>query len=63
MNFDAKSGIESLDVMTISKVAAEQRKGRAGRTRRGTCVRLYAREQVGVLCCAVLACVTDRSCR
>lgn len=35
LNFDAKSGIESLDIEPISRVAAEQRKGRAGRTKQG----------------------------
>lgn len=62
IHYDAKTGIESLDVETISKVflfssnvdslqfcwqvAAEQRKGRAGRTKRGSCIRLYTKAQL-----------------
>lgn len=43
-SFDATTGIDSLVVSPISKVAAEQRKGRAGRTREGKCYRLYTEE-------------------
>jgi len=40
-SFDAKSGVEHLNVVTISKAAANQRTGRAGRTGPGKCFRLY----------------------
>lgn len=39
--FDPRTGIESLAVVPISRVAATQRAGRAGRTRPGQCHRLY----------------------
>ncbi len=39
--FDPRTGMESLIVTPISRNAADQRKGRAGRTRAGTCFRLY----------------------
>lgn len=38
------SGIETLTAVPISKAAAAQRAGRAGRTRPGTCFRLYKEE-------------------
>lgn len=37
------SGLPTLKVQKISKASATQRAGRAGRTRAGTCVRLYTR--------------------
>ncbi|KAF1766657.1 hypothetical protein GCK72_006615 [Caenorhabditis remanei] len=40
-SFDARSGVEHLHVVTISKAAANQRAGRAGRTGPGKCFRLY----------------------
>lgn len=40
-NFNARSGVEHLNVVTISKAAADQRAGRAGRTGPGKCFRLY----------------------
>ncbi|CAJ0956032.1 unnamed protein product, partial [Mesorhabditis belari] len=40
-SFDARSGVEHLHVVTISKAAADQRAGRAGRTGPGKCFRLY----------------------
>lgn len=40
-NYDAEKGVESLTVENISKVAAAQRAGRAGRTGPGKCYRLY----------------------
>uniref|UniRef100_A0A914EIC2 RNA helicase n=1 Tax=Acrobeloides nanus TaxID=290746 RepID=A0A914EIC2_9BILA len=40
-SFDARSGVEYLNVVTISKAAANQRAGRAGRTGPGKCFRLY----------------------
>ncbi|MBC8072299.1 MAG: ATP-dependent helicase HrpB, partial [Deltaproteobacteria bacterium] len=39
---DPWSGLSSLTLAKISKASAEQRAGRAGRTRAGVCVRLYA---------------------
>ena len=40
--FDAKHGINALRVTPISRAAAEQRAGRAGRTAPGRCVRLWS---------------------
>ncbi|CAJ0564601.1 unnamed protein product, partial [Mesorhabditis spiculigera] len=40
-SFDARAGVEHLHVVTISKAAANQRAGRAGRTGPGKCFRLY----------------------
>lgn len=40
-SFDARSGVEHLHVVTISKASANQRAGRAGRTGPGKCFRLY----------------------
>uniref|UniRef100_A0A914YD18 RNA helicase n=1 Tax=Panagrolaimus superbus TaxID=310955 RepID=A0A914YD18_9BILA len=40
-SYDAKSRVEYLNVVTISKAAANQRAGRAGRTGPGKCFRLY----------------------
>lgn len=42
-SFDARSGVEHLNVVTISQAAAEQRAGRAGRTGPGKCFRLYTK--------------------
>lgn len=39
--YDAKLGIETLNIVPISKASATQRAGRAGRTRPGKCYRLY----------------------
>ncbi|KAL7458181.1 hypothetical protein ACHAWC_009726 [Mediolabrus comicus] len=41
-NYHASTGIASYDVMWISKAAADQRAGRAGRTGPGHCYRLYS---------------------
>ncbi|CAH9071155.1 unnamed protein product [Cuscuta europaea] len=40
--YNPSSGMYSLDVVQISKVQANQRVGRAGRTRPGKCYRLYS---------------------
>lgn len=42
--FNPLSGIETLTAVPISKAAAAQRAGRAGRTRPGKCFRLYKEE-------------------
>ncbi|KAJ3387719.1 ATPdependent RNA helicase [Entophlyctis sp. JEL0112] len=42
--YNPKAGMESLIVVPISKAAAIQRAGRAGRTRPGKCFRLYTEE-------------------
>lgn len=39
--YDPGSGLTRLDTTYISKASAEQRKGRAGRIREGTCLRLW----------------------
>lgn len=41
--FNPRTGIDSLVVTAISQASAEQRAGRAGRTRPGHCYRLYTR--------------------
>ena len=43
-HYDAERGMETLSVIPISRVAAAQRAGRAGRTRPGKCFRLYSKE-------------------
>ncbi|MEW5312932.1 MAG: hypothetical protein WDW38_004530 [Sanguina aurantia] len=42
-HYQASSGMDSLDVVPISRVGATQRAGRAGRTRPGKCYRLYSK--------------------
>ncbi|GLI64430.1 hypothetical protein VaNZ11_007626 [Volvox africanus] len=42
-SYQPSSGMDSLDVVAISRVQATQRAGRAGRTRPGKCFRLYTR--------------------
>lgn len=41
MRYDPNTGMETLEIVPISKAAANQRKGRAGRTAPGKCFRLY----------------------
>ncbi|WP_268818558.1 ATP-dependent helicase HrpB [Zhongshania aliphaticivorans] len=43
--FDPVSGMTRLDTTYISKASAEQRKGRAGRTQPGRCIRLWDEEK------------------
>lgn len=40
--FDPRLGIERLETVSVSLASAEQRAGRAGRTRRGRCIRLWS---------------------
>eukprot|EP01119_Soliformovum_irregulare_P003637 TRINITY_DN1444_c0_g1_i6.p1 TRINITY_DN1444_c0_g1~~TRINITY_DN1444_c0_g1_i6.p1 ORF type:complete len:699 (-),score=229.14 TRINITY_DN1444_c0_g1_i6:119-2131(-) len=47
--FNPRTGMESLDVVSISQVAAAQRAGRAGRTRPGKCYRLYTKSTFDML--------------
>jgi len=42
--YNPRTGMESLRVVPISRVQAAQRAGRAGRTRPGTCYRLYTKK-------------------
>ena len=42
--FNAKTGMDALQVVPISQASAKQRAGRAGRTGPGQCYRLYTRE-------------------
>jgi len=44
MRYDPSTGMSSLSVVPISRAAANQRKGRAGRTSEGKCVRLYTED-------------------
>jgi len=48
-HYDPKTGMESLRVVKISKAAASQRAGRAGRTSAGRCFRLYTQTQTNSL--------------
>lgn len=47
--FDPKTGIETLTATPVSKAAASQRAGRAGRTKPGKCFRLYTEENFRAL--------------
>ncbi|KAF5646263.1 ATP-dependent RNA helicase [Fusarium sp. NRRL 25303] len=42
--YDPRTGIESLTATAVSKAAASQRAGRAGRTKSGKCFRLYTEQ-------------------
>lgn len=44
-SFDARTGLDALQTTRISRVAAQQRAGRAGRTGPGKCFRLYSSEE------------------
>ena len=53
-HYNARTGIDGLDTVRISKVAAQQRAGRAGRTGPGKCYRLYSSEMYAQMeACAV----------
>ena len=49
MTFDPKRNKSSLEITTIHKSSAEQRKGRAGRTQAGKCYRLYSEEEYAAM--------------
>eukprot|EP01128_Nolandella_sp_AFSM9_P010324 TRINITY_DN710_c0_g1_i1.p1 TRINITY_DN710_c0_g1~~TRINITY_DN710_c0_g1_i1.p1 ORF type:complete len:1005 (+),score=215.59 TRINITY_DN710_c0_g1_i1:41-3055(+) len=42
-DYDPRTGMESLVVTPVSKASANQRAGRAGRTQKGTCFRLFTK--------------------
>ncbi|XP_031569956.1 probable ATP-dependent RNA helicase DHX40, partial [Actinia tenebrosa] len=44
LSCNSRTGLDSLNVVLISRSEAIQRKGRAGRTATGTCFRMYTRE-------------------
>lgn len=45
MSYDADSRLSQLVEKWVSKAAARQRRGRAGRTQPGECYKLYTRKQ------------------
>jgi ATP-dependent RNA helicase DDX35 len=47
--YDPRTGIESLTATPVSKAAASQRAGRAGRTKPGKCFRLYTEDNFRAL--------------
>ncbi|KAF4450731.1 hypothetical protein F53441_6174 [Fusarium austroafricanum] len=47
--YDPRTGIESLTATAVSKAAASQRAGRAGRTKPGKCFRLYTEQSYQTL--------------
>lgn len=49
--YDSRRSLESLVVQPVSKSAAHQRAGRAGRVRAGQCYRLCTKEDFDSLCC------------
>ena len=49
MTFDPKRNKSSLEITTIHKSSAEQRRGRAGRTQAGKCYRLYSEEEYAAM--------------
>lgn len=47
--FDPRTGMSRLETVTIARAAADQRRGRAGRTEPGVCWRLWARAGEGAM--------------
>jgi ATP-dependent helicase HrpB len=45
LHFDPAVGVDRLKLVPIARVSADQRAGRAGRTRQGVCVRLWSPSQ------------------
>lgn len=46
VEYDAATGMDSLKIVPISQVQAQQRAGRAGRTQAGKCYRLYTKDEL-----------------
>lgn len=44
-HYDSQRGLTSLEEQWVTRAAAKQRRGRAGRTRPGVCYKLYTRLQ------------------
>ena len=49
MSYDPGSGMSRLETKYISKASADQRKGRAGRTQAGNCIRLWSESKQNAL--------------
>ncbi|KAF8640981.1 hypothetical protein AX17_000627 [Amanita inopinata Kibby_2008] len=49
VQYDAQLGLSKLGETWISRAAAKQRRGRAGRTQPGTCYKLYTREDEAMM--------------
>ena len=49
MKYDPSRNKRSLEITTINKSSAEQRKGRAGRTQAGKCYRLYREDEYAAM--------------
>ena len=47
--FDPRSGLTRLATVSVSRASADQRRGRAGRTAPGVCLRLWSHEMHGAL--------------
>lgn len=47
--FSPRTGMQRLETMRVTRAAADQRRGRAGRTTAGTCIRLWGNEEQGAL--------------
>ena len=47
--YNARTGLDCLEVVPISQSEAKQRAGRAGRTRPGQCIRLYSKKFYGTM--------------
>lgn len=48
-DYDPESGLSRLVEKWVTRAAAKQRRGRAGRTRPGVCYKLYTRRQEGTM--------------
>lgn len=45
--YDPENGLTKLEEQWVTRAAARQRRGRAGRTKPGVCYKLYTRKQEG----------------